>query len=79
MNRVRTLLVALFLSTSLSSCATIYTRSNDTPYNDDIYRATQQDAEWVNDEAMNMFGRIIMLADFPFSIVSDTIMLPFDW
>ncbi len=79
MKALRKICLFLLLSSSLSGCATIYVRTNETKFDDSIYPATQQDAEWVDDSEIPIVGRTLMLPDFIPSVVFDTILLPVDY
>ena len=73
------LLVLLVASVSVSSgCATVHTRLGNSNYSGELYPATKQTTDWVSDSDIPLIGRAVMILDYPFSLVSDTILLPFD-
>ncbi len=80
MNKARISLLCCALALLLlSSCATITVRTSEHEWEEDVYPATQQDAEWIFDEDIHIVGRVLMVADWPISIVTDTVLLPYDW
>ncbi|MCL2760426.1 MAG: YceK/YidQ family lipoprotein [Desulfuromonadales bacterium] len=79
------LLFLILLLFSLFGCGTILAREHGSMYPGELYPATRFDAESIHSDfepcsfiCIAPFGTIFGVLDMPFSVVSDTLLLPYD-
>lgn len=76
--KIHTFQVCLLLMTSfiLNSCSSMMTHSgNDKPY----YPGTLANNETISDEKNTWSVRMLAVIDYPFSLLLDTVLLPWDY
>lgn len=65
-----------FFTTALTGCSSIMTHAGP---NKDLYSGTKNNVSMLNDEETGWAMKPLVILDFPFSAVLDTLLLPYDY
>ncbi|MEQ4924521.1 YceK/YidQ family lipoprotein [Proteus hauseri] len=68
-------LIILFM-TSLTGCSSVMTHAGP---NKDLYSGTKNNVSMLSDEETGWAIKPLVILDFPFSAVLDTLLLPYDY
>ncbi|WP_064718153.1 YceK/YidQ family lipoprotein [Proteus hauseri] len=68
-------LITLFM-TSLTGCSSVMTHAGP---NKDLYSGTKNNVSMLSDEETGWAIKPLVILDFPFSAILDTLLLPYDY